>query len=181
MKRIALLLVVLSAVGGVVSASGEGDGEAAPIYGVNIPLGYRVWRFISEIEVVAPLNDFRAKLGNDVAIKAFREGNLPFPDATIIARLAWRKDTSKENSVVGRLLERGVDKAVVERLLARGWPPMNVQFMIKDSRKYASTGDWGFAQFTDNKPDDEAVHKTCFSCHESAKDRDFVFTLYARR
>jgi hypothetical protein len=34
------------------------------------------------------------------------------------------------------------------------------------------------AQFTNGKPDDEAVHKTCFSCHESGKDRDFVFTRY---
>ena len=35
------------------------------------------------------------------------------------------------------------------------------------------------AQFTNGKPDDEAVHKTCFSCHEPGKDRDFVFTHYA--
>ena len=58
-------------------------------------------------------------------------------------------------------------------------PATNVQLMVKDSRKYASSGDWGFAQFTNRKPDDEAVHKTCFSCHEPAKDRDFVFTRYA--
>jgi hypothetical protein len=42
-------------------------------------------------------------------------------------------------------------------------PPKNgVQFMVKDSRKYASTGGWGFAQFNDGKPADEAVHNTCF-------------------
>jgi hypothetical protein len=34
-------------------------------------------------------NDLRAILGNDVAIKAFREGKLPFPNGTLIARLAW--------------------------------------------------------------------------------------------
>jgi hypothetical protein len=51
--------------------------------------------------------------------------------------------------------------------------------MVKDSKKYASTGGWGFAQFNDGKPADEALHKTCFSCHEPAKDRDFVFTRYA--
>jgi hypothetical protein len=51
--------------------------------------------------------------------------------------------------------------------------------MIKDSRKYAATGGWGFAQFNDRKPADEAVHKTCFLCHEPVRARDFVFTHYA--
>jgi len=38
---------------------------------------------------------------------------------------------------------------------------------------------WGFAQFDGGKPADEAMHKTCFPCHEPAKGRDFVFTHYA--
>jgi hypothetical protein len=54
-----------------------------------------------------------------------------------------------------------------------------IQLSVKDSRKYASTGGWGFAQFKDGKPADEAVHKTCFPCHELAKARDLVFTHYA--
>ena len=54
------------------------------------------------------------------------------------------------------------------------------RFMVKDSKKYAATGGWGFAQFNkDGKPADEAMHNTCFSCHEPAKARDFVFTHYA--
>jgi hypothetical protein len=52
--------------------------------------------------------------------------------------------------------------------------------MVKDSAKYSSTGGWGFAQFTNGKPDNEAVHKTCFSYHSPAKDRDYVFTRYSR-
>jgi len=55
-------------------------------------------------------------------------------------------------------------------LLIPGWPESWIA-----CRKVG----WGFAQFTDGKPEDEAVHKTCFSCHEPAKDRDFVFTRYA--
>jgi hypothetical protein len=52
--------------------------------------------------------------------------------------------------------------------------------MVKDSKKYAATGGWGFAQFNkDGKAADEAKHRTCFACHEPAKDRDFVFTRYA--
>jgi len=56
----------------------------------------------------------------------------------------------------------------------------NVQFMVKDSKKYAATGGWGFAQFNDGKPADETVHKTCFPCHSAhAKAHDFIFTHYA--
>jgi hypothetical protein len=51
--------------------------------------------------------------------------------------------------------------------------------MVKDSRKYASTGGWGFIQFNDGTPAVEAVNRGCFSCHRPAKARDFVFTRYA--
>jgi hypothetical protein len=57
--------------------------------------------------------------------------------------------------------------------------PVNVQFMVKDSKKYAATGGWGFADFKDGKPGDKALHQTCFPCHTPAKDRDYVFTHYA--
>ena len=56
-----------------------------------------------------------------------------------------------------------------------------VQVMVKDSRKYASTGGWGYGRFIDGKPVDEAQHKTCHACHAArVKDRDYVFTQYAR-
>jgi hypothetical protein len=51
--------------------------------------------------------------------------------------------------------------------------------MIKDSRKYAASGGWGFAQFDDGKPAGAAVHDTGFPCHAAAKARDFVFNRYA--
>jgi len=57
--------------------------------------------------------------------------------------------------------------------------PTNIQFMVKDSKKYAATGGWGFAHFKDGKPGDEAFMKTCFPCHNQAKARDLVFTRYA--
>ena len=173
MRRIALLLVAVVALAGVVAymapASGQADGEAAPIFGVKIPPGYRDWRLISVAHEEGNLNDLRAILGNDVAIKAYREGKLPFPDGTIIARLAWSYVPSEENNkVFGR-----------PQSFVAGPPTNGVQFMVKDSRKYASTGGWGFAQFNDGKPADEAVHKTCFACHQAVKARDFVFTRYA--
>jgi hypothetical protein len=52
--------------------------------------------------------------------------------------------------------------------------------MVKHSKKYAATGDWGFGRFINGKPVGEAQHKTCFACHEpNVKGHDFVFTRYA--
>jgi hypothetical protein len=165
--------------------SQQAAGGAAPIYGIILPEGYRDWTMISAANVGAPVNDLRVKLGNDIAIKAYRDDKRPFPDGTIIARLAYQQITSEENNKVFRAAaeQRGLPPEQIDKLLAASFvagPPTNVQFMVKDSKKYASTGGWGFAQFTDGKPDDEAVHKTCFACHAPAKDRDFVFTRYSR-
>jgi hypothetical protein len=55
----------------------------------------------------------------------------------------------------------------------------NIQFMLKDSTKYAATGGWGFATFVDGKPADAASMTGCFPCHEKAKASDLVFTHYA--
>jgi Cytochrome P460 len=172
MRRIVFALVAVVAAAGMVAsmapASGQADGEAAPIFGITIPPGYRDWRLISVAHEEGDLNDLRAILGNDVAIKAYREGKLPFPDGTIIARLAWDYIPSEENNkVFGRA-----------QSFVAGPPKNGVQFMVKDSKKYASTGGWGFAHFDNGKPASEAVHNTCFSCHEPAA-RDFVFTRYA--
>ena len=182
--------VVLSAVvglaGGVISfgpAAGQASGDAAPVYGVKLPSGYRDWSLISVARVGGSQNDLRAKLGNDVAMKAYRDATLPFPDGTILARLAWTQVVSEQNNkALGPFVESRLGADAAQKLLADSFvagPATNVQFMVKDSKRYASTGGWGFAQFDGGKPADEAVHRTCFTCHEPARDRDFVFTRYA--
>jgi cytochrome P460 len=172
MRGIAYLLSAVVALSGAVvylaHAAGEG-GEAAPVFGIKIPPGYRDWKVISVAHEAGNNNDLRAILGNDVAIKAYRDGKLPFPDGTIIVRLAWSYVPSEENNKVFGRAQSFVAGA-----------PINTQVAVKDSKKYASTGGWGFAQFENGKPADEAVHKTCFPCHELAKARDLVFTRYAR-
>jgi hypothetical protein len=172
MKGIGYLLGAVLALTGVVvymaHASEGAGGEAAPIFGIKMPPGYRDWRLISVAHEEGNLNDLRAILGNDIAIKAFREGKLPFPDGAIIVRLAWSYVPSEENNkVFGR----------AQSFVAGS--PTNVQLMVKDSGKYAATGGWGFAQFKDGKPADEALHKTCAPCHEPIKAQDFVFTHYS--
>ena len=71
---------------------------------------------------VHKVNDVRAKPGNDVAIKAFRDGTLPFPDGTIIARLAWNCVPSEENNQALRpLLERRLSPDEVRKVLAESF------------------------------------------------------------
>src|SRR5271166_3952576 len=105
MKRIVFLLVVVAAVAGVAAfkapASRLADDEAAPIYGVTIPPGYRDWKMIAVAELVTDKTDqLRAQLGNDIAIKAFKEGKLPFPDGAIIVALHWNRVSSEDNNKV---------------------------------------------------------------------------------
>jgi len=172
MKRFALLLVAVAAASGVISflapASGHADEQAVPVFGIKIPPGYRDWKLISVAHEGGNFNSIGGVLGNDVAIRAYRDGKIPFPDGTIIAALHWSYVPSEENNkVFGR-----------SQSFVAG-PPTNVQFMVKDSTKFAATGGWGFAHFKDGKPGDEAFMKTCFPCHEKAKASDLVFTQYA--
>jgi hypothetical protein len=172
MKRIVFLLVAVATVAAVaastVRSSGRANEEASPIYGVTIPSGYRNWQLISVTHEEGYFNQLRAMLGNAIAMNAYRQGKLPFPDGSIIVALHWKRVPSDEdNKAFGR----------VQAFVAGS--PVNMQVMVKDLKKYAATGGWGFGDFKDGKPSDEAMHKTCFTCHEPFKDRDFVFTRYA--
>jgi hypothetical protein len=170
-RRIAFLVALTAAAGILAStfpASGDPAEEAAPIFGVTIPAGYRDWQLISVTHEEGEFNQLRAQLGNDIAMKAYREGTLPFPDGSIIVALHWKRVASDEDNKVF-----GKDQAFV------AGPRVNMQVMVKDSKKYTATGGWGFGDFTEGKPADEAKHKTCFPCHEPAKAHDFVYTRYA--
>jgi hypothetical protein len=105
------------------------------------------------------------------AIEAYRGGTQPFPDGTIIARLAWALDPSEENN-------KAFGKA---QSFVAGHPKNGVQFMVKDSARYASTGGWGYSQFDDGEPlTDRAMLQSCFTCHQAIAGRDYVFTRYAK-
>jgi cytochrome P460 len=145
--------------------------KAAPIFDIKIPPDYRDWRLISVAHEAGNLNDIRAILGNDLALRAYREGKLPFPDGSMIARIAWAYVPSEENNKVF-----GRDQSFVAGAPAAWY----LQIMVKDSKKYAATGGWGYAQFDhDGNRADQAKHETCYPCHVPAKDRDYVFTGYA--
>ena len=176
MKSVALLLFGVAILVGVVVFTATTSRqvvaqEAAPIFVTRIPAGYRDWRFISVAHEEGELNDIRTILGNDKATDAYRAGKLPFPEGTMIARMAWRYVPSEENNkIFGR-----------EQSFVPGeQPPWYLQFMVRDTKKYAATGGWWYAQFDrDGKPAAESDLKKCFPCHQAIKDRDFVFTRYA--
>ena len=177
MKRVACLAAAATTIAGVVAlmlpVSGQVDEKASPIYGVTIPPGYRDWKLIAVDQLVTDKSDqLRAQLGNDIAINAFKEGKIPFPDGTAIAALHWNRVRSEDNDKV-LLSEFARAQSFV---VGSG---VNVQFMVKDSKKYAATAGWGFADFKDGKPGSEALHNTCFPCHQPAKAHDYVFARYA--
>ena len=173
MKRLSLLLIATatlsSALGFSSTASRQEVQNAAPVFVSTIPAGYRDWSLISVAREEGKLDDIRAVLGNDVAITAYRGGKLPFPDGTIIARLAWSYDESEENN-----------KAFGQKQsYIAGHPKNGVQFMIKDSKKYASTNGWGYGHFENGKSAEDSFLNTCHPCHKKISERDYVFTRYA--
>ncbi len=77
-----------------------------------------------------------AELDNDIAIKAYREGKLPFPDGATIAAIHWNEVSSDDNN---KVLPDGFPGAQIRSFIPSSG--VNVQFMVKDSKKYAATGD----------------------------------------
>ena len=166
MRRIVFALAALAGLAGVAGHGADATGQGGRI---NIPEGYRDWRLIAVAHEEGMLNDLRAILGNDVAIKAARDGAPAYPDGSVIARLAWSYEPLAESEKAFGHLQSFV-----------GGPPKNgVQFMIKDTSKYAATGGWGFYQFDGGEPASEAAPGACFACHETVKGRDYVFNRYA--
>lgn len=165
MRHLASTVVALLAAAGVLfpafPTATAADIVAAPT-GVTIPKGYRNW------QVVAPSqrddkDEIRVILGNNIAMKALRAKQLPFPDGAILAKLAWKRVKSVE-----------FDKTFVPG------EPQRIEFMEKNAKKFAATGGWGFGRFVNGAPADEKEHGTCWPCHEAnVKGNDFVFTRYA--
>ncbi len=174
MKHFTFFLVAVATMAGLVAlifpAPGHASGESAPAFVTEIPHGYRDWKWVSSAHEAGSLNSIGAVLGNDVAIKAYRDGKLPFPDGTILAALHYRYVPSEgNNKVFGQ----------AQSFLFPG-PPRTFSLWLKDSKKYARDR-WlgGFGHFADGKPGDAAFLKSCFPCHEKVIATDLVFTHYA--
>jgi len=105
----------------------------------------------------------RVVFGNDVAIKAIAENHInPWPDGTIFAKVGWDKLTDADGNV-----KTGAFK--------------QVEYMIKDAKKYKSTAGWGFARFKTPKllpyGKTRLFATECVNCHQPMRSNDFVFTF----
>jgi len=136
--------------------------KAAP-NGIQFIPDYKNWKAISTSDRFDN-GTMRVILGNDIAVKAIEEENInPWPDGTVFAKVAWTQ--AKDSSGI---VHTGEFK--------------QVEFMIKDSKKYASTGNWGWARWwkgTQLVPyGTSALFTTeCMNCHQPMKNNDLVFTF----
>ncbi|BAN26362.1 putative cytochrome P460 [Caballeronia insecticola] len=166
-----VLALISTSLSGSIALSTEAEENASPVFGVTLPAGYRDWQFISVAHEAGNNNDIRGILGNDIAMKALKEGKLPFPDGSIIVRLAYEYVSSERNNAIfGR-----------EQSFVAG-APTNVQIEVKDSKRYANTGGWGYGQFENGKANPSVkIVNSCFACHAKLpSNADFVFTTYSR-
>lgn len=131
---------------------------------VAYPEGYRDWRHVKSM-VIEPGHPLHAAFGgihhlyaNAKAVQGYRSGH--FPDGAVI--------------VFDLLEARTADNAITEG------PRKIVGVMVRDSKRHAATGGWGFEGFRGDSSTDRAVGpnaaSACFGCHQPQKDREYVFS-----
>jgi Cytochrome P460 len=141
--------------------------------------GYEGWQVIS---VSHNGDHLAAILGNPVMIDAFKAGvpdnGKPFPDGARMAKVHWK--ATKKEAYPGPPTVAGAQS--------------DVDFMVKDSKRFADSGGWGYAVFrydaasdtfmpgtTADSPPQGNDAKCGFACHTVVKNRDYVFTEYGHR
>ena len=164
---LAAAVLVLS----VVTAAQTGSGVKVP-NGLSLAEfnGYDAWQTIAPSETPEEL---KAILGNPVMIKALKDGipgnGKPVPDGAMMTKIAWVKHGNAESPYPVEIPNR----------------LKSVAFMVKDSKRFADSGGWGYAQFTYDASGAFAPVGTgsaCgYVCHTRVKANDFVFTKYAQR
>jgi hypothetical protein len=129
--------------------------------GIAFLPGYKNWKAISSTER-SDNYTIREILGNDVAVKAIAENHInPWPDGTAFAKVAWYQQPDAKGVV-------------------RTGAFFQVEFMVRDSRKYAGTLGWGWARWrgADLKPygRDAEFTRECVGCHAPLRNTNYVFT-----
>ncbi len=169
MKKMALL--------GFITVALATDWELEAPTGLKFGLikGYQNWHVVA-MHYRTDKNELRYIIGNKIAVEAYRKGvplnGKKFPDGTILVKIGY---SLKRNPN----FKSSIEPDVIQR----------VEFMVKDSKRFRSTGGWGFARFVyDAKEKKYKVfgktakdYMQCFNCHKLVEKRDFVFTDYVKR
>ena len=184
MKRKSMLVIVF--VAGFLSLLVALALAAQDKYTVKVPnglafsefRGYEAWQLVSISQDGALV---AAILANPVMIKAYETGipgnGKPFPDGAKMAKVHW---TPKKMETFPAATVPGAQH--------------DVDFMVKDSKRFADSGGWGYGVFEYNaasdtftpgtlagKPPQGNDAKCGFTCHTTVKNRDYVFTDYGHR
>jgi hypothetical protein len=133
--------------------------------------GYEDWRVIA----VSQAGDLiEVILGNPEIIAAYHAGvpgnGEPFPDGSKMAKIHWNTKKSAEAPAPTTVPDTLHD----------------VDFMVRDSKRFADGGNWAYAQFNYDAPSDTftplGTGTNCgFACHTIVKAKDYVFTAYPKR
>jgi hypothetical protein len=147
--------------------SGTAGAQQPAPNGITLPAGYQDWRPLA-VSHRTDNDTVRVIIGNDAAVKAAREGKTsPWPDGAILGKLVWK----------------AVKSDAWEAAIVPG-DFVHAEFMVKDSKKYAASGGWGFARWLgkEQKPYGAEARfvQECFGCHVPVAHRDYVFTLPAQ-
>ena len=133
--------------------------------------GYEGWQVIAPSQTEDGL---KAILGNPAMIQTYKDGfpdnGRAVPDGAMMAKIEWSKEANPASPYA--VIVPGALKSLA--------------FMVKDSRRFADSGGWGYGKFEYNAATDtmtpSGTGSGCgYTCHTRVKSRDFVFTNYARR
>jgi len=168
----AIIAVALAVLGGrAISAQDKYTAQVPNGLAFSEFKGYEDWKVIS----VSHSGDVLAViLGNPEMIAAYQAGvpgnGKPFPDGAKMAKIHWNAKKSAEAPA---------PTAVPDSL-------HDVDVMVRDSKRFANSGNWGYGQFNYDSASDSFTPQgdgaACgFSCHTIVKSKDYVFTAYPKR
>lgn len=107
--------------------------------------------------------EMRLTYGNKLAVEALKKGSTQYPDGAVFAKTGIH--TSSDPQFVSSVVPKGIRR---------------FQYMVKDKKKYASTGGWGYALFDSNgktfPENPKATQDACYACHTIVENRGDVFS-----
>jgi hypothetical protein len=134
--------------------------------------GYEGWQVVA----VSDTEELMAViLANPVMIEAYQAGvpgnGKPFPDGSKIAKIHWKRQKSAESPDPTTVVPGTLD---------------DVDFIVRDSKRFPDTGGWGYAEFDYNEASDTFTPKgtgaDCgYACHTIVAAKDYIFTAYPKR